>query len=93
MKNLNDILFIDHLPKLDLHGYDCETARVAILDFIKDQQKLKEEFILIIHGIGSGAIRRTTHETLRQHKEVLDYKTYYYNQGCTIAQIRLTIKE
>ena len=34
--NLSDIIFINNLPNLDLHGYDRETARVAINDFIND---------------------------------------------------------
>ena len=29
-------IFINNLPQLDLHGYDRESARVAINDFIKD---------------------------------------------------------
>ena len=31
---------IDNLPKLDLHGYDRQTAIVAINDFINDNIKL-----------------------------------------------------
>ena len=38
---LNDVIFVDSYPKLDLHGFDRETARVAIVDFMKDQRKLK----------------------------------------------------
>ena len=43
MTSLNSILFYEHLPKLDLHGFDSETARVAIMDFIKDNQKMKND--------------------------------------------------
>ena len=84
---LDNIIFIDNLPKLDLHGYDRETARVAINDFINDNYKIKNEFVNIIHGVGSGIIKTTTHETLRKNKKVIDFKTYYYNNGCTIVQI------
>ena len=37
---INEVIFIDSLPKLDLHGYDRDSARVAINDFIKDNQKM-----------------------------------------------------
>ncbi len=84
---LDNIIFIDNLPKLDLHGYDRETARVAINDFINDNYKMKNEIFTIIHGVGSGIIRQTTIETLRQNKKVIDFKTYYYNNGCTVVQI------
>ena len=39
--SLNEIIFIDNLPTLDLHGFDLETARVAINDFIIDNLKMK----------------------------------------------------
>ena len=86
---LDNIVFIDHLPKLDLHGYDRESARVAINEFVEDNYKMKQEVFLIVHGIGSGVVKNATHETLRKNKKVLEYKTYYYNQGCTLVRILL----
>lgn len=85
---IDELLFIDNLPKLDLHGYDRETARVAVLDFIRDHQKMKNQFLNIIHGVGSGVIKKTVHEQLRKNKAVVDFKTYYFNQGCTIVKIK-----
>ena len=64
--NLNDLLFIDNLPTLDLHGFDRETARVTINDFINDNKKLKNNFIVIIHGIGSGVLKNVTQDTLKK---------------------------
>ena len=86
---LKDIIFIDNFPKLDLHGFDRETARVATNDFINDNKKLKNEIIVIIHGIGSGIIRKTVHETLRKNRNVLDFKTFYNNNGSTIVKIKI----
>lgn len=86
---LNDIIFIDSLPKIDLHGLDRETARVLINDFIRDSIKQKQEIIVIIHGIGSGILRQTTRETLRKNKNVVDYKTFYNNNGSTIVKINI----
>ncbi len=88
--NLNDIIFIDNLPSLDLHGFDRETARVAINDFINDNIKLKNKFIVIIHGIGSGILKDTTHLTLKKNKNVLEFKICMFNIGCTIVNINLT---
>ena len=87
--NINDILFIDNLPKLDLHGFTKDEANVLINDFIKDNIKLKNEFIVIVHGLGSGALRSQTKDTLSSNKSVLEFKTYYYNQGCTVVKIRI----
>lgn len=84
---LDSVVFIDNLPKIDLHGMDRETARVAINDFINENYKLKNSIFCIIHGIGSGILRQTTSDILRSNKKVLEYKTYYYNQGSTIVRI------
>jgi len=88
--NLDSVIFVDNLPKLDLHGYDRDTARVMINDFISDNIKMGNECVTIIHGIGSGIIKKVTHDTLRRNKKVLDFKTYYYNQGCTIVLLSLS---
>ena len=87
--NLNDVIFIDSFNKLDLHGYDRETARVAINDFINDNYKLKNQFVTIVHGIGSGILRKTTIEVLKSNKKVVDFKSFYYNNGCTIVEIKI----
>ena len=86
---LKDILFIDNLPKLDLHGFDRETARVEVNDFINENQKLKNEIFVIIHGIGSGVVKKTTHETLKKNKKVIEFKTFYNNNGSTIVKIKI----
>lgn len=88
--NLNDIIFINNLPTLDLHGFDRQTAKVAIDDFINDNIKMKNNFIVIIHGIGSGILKDTTQRTLAINKKVIEYKIYPFNVGCTIAKIDLT---
>lgn len=82
---LNDVIFVDSYPKLDLHGFDRDTARVAINDFIRDQMKLKHNIVVIVHGCGTGVLRKTCHEYLRKNKKVIDFKTFYYNPGCTIV--------
>lgn len=92
MENLNNIIFIDRYPQIDLHGYDRESARVATLQFIKENEKLKNEIFVIIHGIGMGIVKKAVHETLRKNKTVKEFKTYYYNDGCTVVLIDLNKK-
>jgi len=86
---LKDVIFIDSYPKKDLHGLDRETARVEVNDFIRDNKKLKNEIVVIIHGIGSGILRKETHETLRKNKNVIEFKTFYNNLGTTIVKIKI----
>ncbi|MCI9434975.1 MAG: hypothetical protein HFI86_06880 [Bacilli bacterium] len=89
MDRLDQIIFINNLPTIDLHGFDSETARVAINDFINDNYKMQNNFIIIIHGIGKGIIKKITFETLKKNRKILEFKSYYYNNGCTIAKIDL----
>ena len=88
--NLNDLIFIDNLPSLDLHGFDRETARVAINDFINDNIKMKNKFIVIIHGIGSGVLKETTQLVLSKNKKVIEFKIHPFNIGCTLVNVDLT---
>jgi len=89
---LNDVVFIDNLPTLDLHGYDRATAHMLINDFIKENHKLKQEIVVIIHGIGSGIIYKETRLALSHNRLVKEFKTYYHNNGCTIVQINVDNK-
>ncbi len=87
--NLNSVIFYEHYPKLDLHGYDRETARVAINDFIEEQIKMKHSIVVIVHGIGSGIIMNTTKEVLKRNKKVLEFKSSYHNRGCTLVLLNI----
>ena len=87
MMSIDDILFIDSLPTIDLHGFDRLYARLRVLDFINDNIKMKNEFIVIIHGIGGSILKHEVHELLKKNKNVVDYKIYINNVGCTIAQL------
>lgn len=84
---LNEVIFIDNLPKLDLHGYDRDYARIKVDEFIKDNYTMGIEIFTIVHGIGSGIVKESVHNALQKNKLVVEYKTFYYNSGCTIVQI------
>ena len=50
---------------------------------------MKKEIIAIIHGRGTGKIKEQTHRTLKQNKNVLDYKLFYNNVGITIVKLNV----
>ncbi len=77
-----------HLPSLDLHGMDRYYAEMMILEFISDQQKMKNKEFILIHGIGSGVLRRKTQEVLAHHREVKSFKIDNFNPGCTIVKLK-----
>lgn len=80
-------IFLERYHKIDLHGYDRDSARVAVNDFIDENIILGNDTILIIHGIGTGIIKKEVHETLSHNKHVLEYKTDNFNDGCTIVKL------
>jgi len=84
----NEILDVDKLPTLDLHGEIGDIARIRINEFINDNIKMKNKFIAIIHGKGTGVIKKVTSDTLKDNKFVEEYKICYFNDGMTIAKLR-----
>jgi len=84
---LSDVIFIDSFPVLDLHGFDRDTARVKILEFINDNIAMGNEFLTIVHGVGSGILRKETDEVLRRSKKVIEHQIFRANNGCTIVKI------
>lgn len=83
---LNDI-FLDHLPKIDLHGYDRDSARVMVNDFINEAYFMNYGEVVIIHGIGSGILKEVVSDTLRKNKKVKSYNIVGSNIGCTLVKI------
>lgn len=84
---LSNVIFINAFPTLDLHGYDRDTARVKILEFINDNITMGNEFITIVHGVGSGILRKETDEVLKRSKKVVEHQVYRANAGCTIVKL------
>lgn len=82
-------IFLERYPKIDLHGYDRDSARVAVNDFVLENVMLHNDMILIIHGIGTGIVKKEVHETLKNNKNVLDYKTDNFNAGCTVVKLKI----
>lgn len=85
------MILYSNLPQIDLHGYDRDYARIEINDFIRDNYIQKNYKVLIIHGVGTGVIRKTTHETLKHNKLVSSYKLDNFNSGTTIVEIKKKI--
>ena len=81
-------IFLDQLPKIDLHGFDRDSARVSVNDFIEESYFLGYSEVLIIHGIGSGIVKEATHEALSINKRVSQFHVCGENIGCTIVFLK-----
>ena len=77
-----------NLPTLDLHGENRDIASILIKDFISDNIKMGNKKIVIIHGIGTGIIRKTTYNLLRLDTRVDRFYIDMFNPGCTIVELK-----
>ena len=82
-------IFLNRYPQIDLHGLDRDSARMVTNDFVMENVILKNEMIVIIHGIGTGIVKNAVHEALRVNKNVLEYKTDNFNSGCTVVKLKI----
>lgn len=74
-------------PELDLRGERVDAA-LSKLDQYLDQALLANyKKVTIIHGHGTGAVRKAVHKSLKKNSRVKSYKTAPANQGGTGATI------
>lgn len=79
--------FLVNLPTIDLHGEFVDSALVLIDDFIKDNIKLRNYRIVLIHGKGSSILKNAIHEYLRKDKRIDNYYLDI-NTGQTIVELK-----
>jgi DNA mismatch repair protein MutS2 len=80
-------IFIDNLPTLDLHGEDGDSAVVLVKDFISDSIILNNKKIVIVHGKGTGILRKRVRDYLSKDKRVKKYYQDNFNDGVTIVEL------
>ncbi len=83
------LLPIDKYPSLDVHGETRDTIYTVITEFIRDNIKLKNPIIVIVHGKGQGILKQEIHFYLKRMKEVKNYHLHYWNQGITIVELKI----
>ena len=60
-------------PKLDLHGEVVAMVEVLVNEFINDNKKMKNEYIIIIHGKSTNILTEEVSKVLKKNKDVLEY--------------------
>jgi len=90
-KGKSNIPLQSNIPTIDLHGEDRKTAELLVKDFLDDLCKLKYEKGLIIHGIGTGILKKQVHEVLKKDKRIDRYYIDFFNIGCTVVEFRKNI--
>lgn len=78
--------------ELDIRGLNIEEARVKIDKYIDDVVIAGLHEVSIIHGKGTGVLRKGVHEFLSKHPHVKSFRLGKYGEGETGVTI-VTIKE
>lgn len=81
--------FLNILPSLDVHGHTRETIYFVVSDFINDNIKLKNNKIVIIHGIGYGILLKEIKLRFSKDKRVKKLYISSDNPGCTILELKI----
>ena len=81
-------MVLNKYPKIDVHGETTETVVFVVQDFIKDNYKMKNKYIVVIHGKGRGALKRKVHEILKQDKLVANFELDAMNIGQTLIELK-----
>ncbi len=66
-----------HVPidgVLDLHTFSPRDLKYLIPDYLDECLKKGILHVRIIHGKGTGSLRRTVHALLERHPDVINYK-------------------
>lgn len=83
------ILYRKGMPEIDLHGEDKIGANIKVRHFIDENHFLKNREFAIVHGIGTGTLRKEVWEVLRKDKRVTEFCMDPFNAGCTLVQISI----
>jgi len=76
-----------NIPSIDLHEMNRYEAVMKVDYFIKENKCKNVHLISIVHGKGTGILKKYVHEYLKNNKDVKAYKLNIYNDGETIVEI------
>lgn len=74
--------------KLDLHGEEVAVIYTIVTEFIKDNYKIGNKEIVIIHGKSTNILTKEVHNLLKVNKLVKNYFLDSWNVGQTIVYLK-----
>ncbi len=77
-------------PTLDLHGERVEAALERLHAYLDDALLAGLDSVVIVHGIGTGALRRAVREALAEHPRVRAVRGGRRDEGgegATVAEL------
>ena len=77
-------------PTIDLHGERVEAALERLAEYLDDALLAGLDSVVIVHGVGTGALRRAVRDALREHPRVRGYRGGRKDEGgegATVAEL------
>jgi DNA mismatch repair protein MutS2 len=78
-------------PELDIRGMMTDEAVPVVERFIDSAEMSKLNTVTIIHGKGTGALRKAVHQCLRKNSQVKSFRLGRYGEGetgVTVVELR-----
>lgn len=76
-------MILKSYPSLDVHGETRDTVVYPVKQFLKDNLKMGNYHVVIIHGIGKGILKNRVHEILKKEPVVKEFCINGMNLGAT----------
>ena len=67
--------------ELDIRGYETLEAESVVENYIDSAVMAKLGTVTIIHGKGTGALRKAVHAMLKKNKAVKSFRLGHYGEG------------
>ena len=84
-------MILSSYPTIDLHGMDRDYASIVVKEFIEVYYKIGKSHLVIIHGVGSGILRKKIHDDLKRNKKVKKFNLDIFNEGQTLVELNKKI--
>lgn len=75
-------------PRLDLHGEEQALVYALVKEFVRDNFKIGNKEIVIIHGKSTNILTKEVHKTLKELPLVKEFKLNNWNVGETIVYLK-----
>jgi dsDNA-specific endonuclease/ATPase MutS2 len=74
-------------PELDLHTFRADECGDLVDEYVRAAREAGLREVRIIHGKGTGALRRTVHAVLERSEHVARFRLADENWGATIVEL------
>jgi DNA-nicking Smr family endonuclease len=74
--------------ELDLHTFAPHEVKELVADYVDEAAARGLNELRIVHGKGTGALRRLVHAVLARHELVVAFRIDDENWGATLVQLR-----